>query len=1131
MQINLIPDTSVSSAPVGFTAAIQAAANVYDQDFAGNYTVNINYGWGTFNGQASSGLTNPNSGDFALGGEVNSTEVSYATLKSWLTANALLNDQKAALASLPAGNAAFPGATNSFFVSSAQEKAFGEFTGSGSAIDGAIGFNIGDTANPSYWETAALCEIGHALGWMTDHYVGAPTILDLFRYSSAGQYQWTGGDPAYFSIDGGTTPLATFSSTFDYTLFTNVASNDPFNVAGDTILAQGLTSLDIEVMNVIGFTTDGGPVETVSNLTALHGQSYNASSLFTYGDPLGSAATEYDFWDTGNGGGHFLLNATPLGANQDNIITPAQLSQLTYQSGSGADTLWVRANDGTQWGPWSNAFTVTAPIDTGAFVTLTSSNVIVGQSPIAASSLFTAGDTDGDTVTQYDFWNLGTGGGRFLVNGVAQGTNRQIIVSAAQLSQVSYQAGSAPDMLWVQANDGYVWGVWSSPFTLSPWVPVTVLKVTATHGQSFAASSLFTASDPDGDTITQYDFWDTGTGGGHFVLNGTALGANQDNYVTAAQLMQATYQSGSGADTLWVRANDGTQWSPWSNSFTVTAPVDRGPVVTPASSNTSATHNQSFAASPLSTYSDPFSDPAIEYDFWDTGSGGGHFVLNGTALGANQDNYVTDAQLMQATYQSGSGADTLWVRANDGTQWSPWSNSFTVTAPVDTGSVVTPASSNTSATHNQSFTASSLFTYSDPFSDPATLYDFWDMGAGGGDFVLNGTVLGANQDNYVTAAQLAQTSYQSGSGADTLWVRAYDGTQWSAWSSAFTVTAPIDTGPVVTPASSNTSATHNQSFAASSLFTYFDPFGDPATQYDFWDTGAGGGHFVLNGTALGTKQDNFVSAAQLPQLSYQSGSGPDTLWVRANDGTQWSAWSSAFTVTAPIDTGPVVTSVSSITTVAGQTFAASSLFTATDPFNDPIEQYDFWDTGAGGGHFVLNGAALGTNQHNYISAAQLQQTSYAAGSGADTLWVRVSEGGQWSPWSAPFTVSDPTTIGAGETLALSSAYSGQISFSADTGTLQLDHAASFAGTVAGMAGNDAIDFADIDPTNVETPSYSGNVSGGTLNVTDGTHTASIALLGNYLASIFVASGDGHGGINVVQHAPADTSTLVVQPQH
>jgi hypothetical protein len=214
---------------------------------------------------------------------------------------------------------------------------------------------------------------------------------------------------------------------------------------------------------------------------------------------------------------------------------------------------------------------------------------------------------------------------------------------------------------------------------------------------------------------------------------------------------------------------------------------------------------------------------------------------------------------------------------------------------------------------------------------------------------------------------------------------------------------------------------------------------------------------------------------------------------------------------------------------AGQTFAASALFTATDPFGDAIEQYDFWDTGAGGGHFMLNGQPLGANQENIVSAAQLSQTNYVAGSGTDTLWVRVSEGGQWSAWSPAFTVSDPTTIGVGETLELSSSYSGQISFAADTGTLKLDSSATFAGTVAGLAGMDTIDFADIDPTKAQQPSCSQTAKGGTLSVTDGTHTANIALLGNYLASTFAVSSDGYGGTSITILPAATADQILVQP--
>src|SRR5215468_3254284 len=48
--INLIPDSSVASAPAGFVQAIQAAAAIYEQTFHDNITLNIDYGWGTFAG-------------------------------------------------------------------------------------------------------------------------------------------------------------------------------------------------------------------------------------------------------------------------------------------------------------------------------------------------------------------------------------------------------------------------------------------------------------------------------------------------------------------------------------------------------------------------------------------------------------------------------------------------------------------------------------------------------------------------------------------------------------------------------------------------------------------------------------------------------------------------------------------------------------------------------------------------------------------------------------------------------------------------------------------------------------------------------------------------------------------------
>jgi hypothetical protein len=124
-------------------------------------------------------------------------------------------------------------------------------------------------------------------------------------------------------------------------------------------------------------------------------------------------------------------------------------------------------------------------------------------------------------------------------------------------------------------------------------------------------------------------------------------------------------------------------------------------------------------------------------------------------------------------------------------------------------------------------------------------------------------------------------------------------------------------------------------------------------------------------------------------------------------------------------------------------------------------------------------------------------------------------------------------IGAGQTLQVASAYSGQALFTSNTGILELLKSSSFTGTVAGMTGNDAIDFDAIDPTKVQAPTYSGDASGGTLTVTDGSHTARVALLGNYLASTFVTSSDGHGGTSVVDPPvpPASNGLTLAPNQH
>ncbi len=127
--------------------------------------------------------------------------------------------------------------------------------------------------------------------------------------------------------------------------------------------------------------------------------------------------------------------------------------------------------------------------------------------------------------------------------------------------------------------------------------------------------------------------------------------------------------------------------------------------------------------------------------------------------------------------------------------------------------------------------------------------------------------------------------------------------------------------------------------------------------------------------------------------------------------------------------------------------------------------------------------------------------------------------------------TDPVAVADDTTVELASAYSGQATFNGplETGILQIDHAADFSGTVAGMLGQDALDLRDIDFSDIQKPVFSGNDSSGTLSISDDLHTANIQLLGNYMAAAFAMSSDGHGGTSIeIQPHPV---TMLTTSQH
>ena len=97
-------------------------------------------------------------------------------------------------------------------------------------------------------------------------------------------------------------------------------------------------------------------------------------------------------------------------------------------------------------------------------------------------------------------------------------------------------------------------------------------------------------------------------------------------------------------------------------------------------------------------------------------------------------------------------------------------------------------------------------------------------------------------------------------------------------------------------------------------------------------------------------------------------------------------------------------------------------------------------------------------------------------------------------------------------------------------TFELDEALTYNLTISGFGVPGAIDFSAVAFNSGTTSATytSTGISAGTLSVTDGTHTAAIALLGQYVTANFKLSTDGHGG-TLVTDPPVSSGAGLAAP--
>ena len=89
-----------------------------------------------------------------------------------------------------------------------------------------------------------------------------------------------------------------------------------------------------------------------------------------------------------------------------------------------------------------------------------------------------------------------------------------------------------------------------------------------------------------------------------------------------------------------------------------------------------------------------------------------------------------------------------------------------------------------------------------------------------------------------------------------------------------------------------------------------------------------------------------------------------------------------------------------------------------------------------------------------------------------------------------------------------------------SGTLTLDHAAAFSGTVVGMESGDSLALGDVAFGADTHSTYTANAAGtaGSLEVSDGTHSVLITLVGHYTSDDFQLNAGQNGGTLIASHA-------------
>jgi len=289
-------DSSITSDPNAATieSTINTAIQFYEASFSDPVTVNI-----YFEEMSTAGLEGHSNWWYY--------DLSYAQFRAALQSDVSTTNDTLALAHLPGGSANPVTGSGYVRVKTANLRALG-FTGytSGLAggVDGIIGLHTSQmnlsraSIDPNKYDLMATAEheMDEVLGLCSglDSSSSDPFPEDLFRYTTSGSRTYTtGGDNAYFSLDG-VTDLARFNqntdgySGGDYGDWWSSGARAP--QVQDAAITPGATpnpKVELTALDVIGYHLVPAPVPVITSITlagtnlVVHGMNGLASGAYT----------------------------------------------------------------------------------------------------------------------------------------------------------------------------------------------------------------------------------------------------------------------------------------------------------------------------------------------------------------------------------------------------------------------------------------------------------------------------------------------------------------------------------------------------------------------------------------------------------------------------------------------------------------------------------------------------------------------------------------------------------------------------------------------------------------------------------------------------------------------------------